>query len=362
MGGRVWTRFLWLASLAASLLVGCAEPEPRADARATPPERAAEPAPAPAERSRLEPRADGRARLFYFERWEDNFLTRRVMDEAPALAVQWPEMLEVRRLMNGFLQARGELGSTISFSKRAALEYFPGPDDEQQLAAGRTTVILENGPGEPPFTPADKQALAARLARFPQVRVVLVEEIVPPPALQARERAVEGSFDQDDFQERLVRAACAAPIEEWEQHLGQRLHVGDVIDYEPSRYRGVYTLMVGERPGADGQREACVLLPYHGGEFYVTPPAYLSCPDRIPFGYWSGDELGYKVDCFPVQHAWLRARAAGEQVPIDGRAYPIPPAVRLLLADADDGGFQVYVNPEVGELWTFERRTTYGER
>lgn len=349
-------RLVRLATLVAACTTACANPPQPVDPP-TPVITAAPPPP-----SRLNAREGGKARLFYFERYEDNFLTRRIMAEAPALANQWQELVDVRRQLREYRRAQGELGSTLTIDRREALEWFPSPEDELALASGRTTVILESTPAGGKFTPEDEAALQARLARFEGVRVALWEELAPPAALLARERAVEGDFDHDELQQRLARAAREASIEDWEGYLGERLHVGDLIDYEPSAYRGVYVLIVGERPGRAGEREAYTLVPFHGGEFYVTPPAYLTCPDRVPFGYWSDPQAAARVDCFPVQHAWLRAHTIGGRVQIDGVTYPIPPAVSLLLEDDHDGGFQVYACPGAQELWTFERRSTWGER
>lgn len=233
------------------------------------------------------------------------------------------------------------------------------PDDEAAFRRpGRTTVILEKVRDGPEFTREDRDALRAKLARFPNVTVVLVEEVTPPSGLTERDE------EQEPFREeqlaRLPRAIASAPIEEWEAHLGERLHVGDVIDVDPSRYRGVWCLIVGEEARPGEPRRARVLSPFRGGEFFVTPPAYLSCPDRVPFDYWSDDLVSYKVDCFPVEHAWLRAHVTDGRVQLGARSYRVGPDVVAALADPASA-LQVYAHMDDLVLLTYDRHRTLGQ-
>jgi HEAT repeat protein len=232
--------------------------------------------------------------------------------------------------------------------------------DGQLMADDEAMWAPFSSPGVGPRTPKHRvrEGGAAKTFTFvTRARSVVTEPLVRDWAALEAALAAAGKVEDEDRRAMAIEQAwhnhaapavrdlhlearrrlVAQPIEALAAHFGEPLFLGDLVITD--EYRGLETLVVGERLGPDGAPVLRLIDPYRV-EYYASPPSYLRYPTTIPsLDFW--DE--YRVDFIAVDHAFALEHVDEQGVlTIGERRWTLPADLRALLAK--DDGRQLYVH------------------
>lgn len=152
-------------------------------------------------------------------------------------------------------------------------------------------------------------------------------------------------FDLASLELAVKRALFEQPIELFEEHLGEPLFLGDLV--QTDGYRGLETYLVAARVGPDGTQVRRLVDPYRE-EYYVSPPSYLTYPDVVPtLDFWDP----YQVDQVPISPEVVRASWRDGRLVIGDRSWPVTAEERDLALDPRQG-MTLYVPLETDDYVT----------
>lgn len=140
-------------------------------------------------------------------------------------------------------------------------------------------------------------------------------------------------YPDGDLRDLLALRLCTAPLAQVRAHVGERLHLGDLVEVslreEPGRL-----LVVGARLDRSA-RQVLFLREFDEHEGELLPPAYLSYPDVLPnLSFWAGET---RLRWTPLQREHVSAQLGeADLAPAQGPKVPLSASLRARLSLLDE--------------------------